>query len=315
MVALARSATEFFAILLAAWLATGLTLAVVMGRRGHGAFQWFFLGAVLGPLALPLAWSAIRDEGRAAARPTAEGTPSSGSVDVLVGIDGSAEAVDALRAAIRLVGANVGRLTLASVVTFDETSGQARRDEERAAALLEEAASSVEDPRSRPRTAVGSARGRAHQSRERGGVRRPRDRTSRSRCQQGPAREHGGPRGGRADPDADRVGAPSECRRHLPAPQGLEAARHRPARAGNTPPDKRTRGYGHHDRDPAPARRTRETLLGSYQFTPEGVSARKGPDLPWALPFLTCGYSEGRAATGWSGGIENTPRSTLPSTP
>lgn len=145
MVALARSATEFFAILLAAWLATGLTLAVVMGRRGHGAFQWFFLGAVLGPLALPLAWSAIRDEGRAAARPTAEGTPSSGSVDVLVGIDGSAEAVDALRAAIRLVGANVGRLTLASVVTFDETSGQARRDEERAAALLEEAASSVED--------------------------------------------------------------------------------------------------------------------------------------------------------------------------
>jgi len=145
MVALARSTTEFLLILLAAWLATGLTLAVVMGRRGHGAFQWFFLGAVLGPLALPLAWSSIRDEGGASARPLATGAPSSGSIDVLVGIDGSAEAADALRVAIQVVGANIGRLTLASVVTFDETSAQARKDEERAAGILETAANSIED--------------------------------------------------------------------------------------------------------------------------------------------------------------------------
>jgi nucleotide-binding universal stress UspA family protein len=144
-VALARSLTEFLAILLAAWLATGLTLAVVMGRRGHGAFQWFFLGAILGPLAPPLAWSSIRDEGRTPPRTLAEGLSSSGAVDLLVGIDGSAEAATALRWATRRVGANIGRLMLASAVTFDETSGQIRREEERATELLEAAASSVED--------------------------------------------------------------------------------------------------------------------------------------------------------------------------
>ena len=132
-------------MLLAAWLATGVTLAVVMGRRGHGAFQWFFLGAVLGPLALPLAWSSIRDEGAASARPVAKAAFGSGSIDVLVGLDGSTEAANALRVAIQVVGANLGRLMLASVVTFDETSMQARRDEERAGRLLETAANSVED--------------------------------------------------------------------------------------------------------------------------------------------------------------------------
>ena len=145
MLALARSTTEFLLILLAAWLATGLTLGVVMGRRGHGAFQWFFLGAVLGPLALPLAWSSIRDEGGASARPLAKAALGSGSIDLLVGVDGSAEAANALRVAIRVVGANLGRLMLASVVTFDEKSVQARRDEERAGRLLETTANSVED--------------------------------------------------------------------------------------------------------------------------------------------------------------------------
>jgi nucleotide-binding universal stress UspA family protein len=143
VVALARSTTEFLLIVLAVWLTIGVTLAVVMGRRGHGAFQWFFIGAVLGPLALPLAWSSIRDERRASGRSMAAGVRSGGSVDVLVGIDGSAEAASALQAAIQLVGTNIGRLTLASVVTFDEASRQSREDEQRAVELLEAAASSV----------------------------------------------------------------------------------------------------------------------------------------------------------------------------
>ncbi len=144
MLGLARSTTEVLLILLAAWLATGLTLAVVMGRRGHGAFQWFLLGAVLGPLALPLAWTSLRDEGRASAVPLADSVSGGGSVDVLVGIDGSADASQALRVAIELIGTDIGRLTLASVVTFDETSPQARRDKERAVELLEAAASSIQ---------------------------------------------------------------------------------------------------------------------------------------------------------------------------
>jgi nucleotide-binding universal stress UspA family protein len=144
MLGLARSTTAVLLIVLAAWLGIGLTLAVVMGRRGHGAFQWFLLGAVLGPLALPLAWTAIRDEGHASTSHLTESPAGGGSVDVLVGIDGSAEAAHALRTTIELIGTNVGRLTLANVVTFDEASPQARRDEERAAELLEATASSIQ---------------------------------------------------------------------------------------------------------------------------------------------------------------------------
>jgi nucleotide-binding universal stress UspA family protein len=142
MLAIAQSTTEFLLILLAAWLATGLTLAVVMGRRGHGAFQWFLLGAVLGPLALPLAWTAIRDEHRPSPRSLGEAMSSGGSVDVLVGVDGSLEAENALKMTIALVGANIGRLMLAHVTTFGE-SEQGRRDEELAVELLDAAASSV----------------------------------------------------------------------------------------------------------------------------------------------------------------------------
>jgi nucleotide-binding universal stress UspA family protein len=144
MLGIARSTTELLLILLAAWLATGLTLAVVMGRRGHGAFQWFLLGTVLGPLALPLALTAIRDERQTTPRFLHNAIPGAGSVDVLVGIDGSIEATNALKVTTSLVGPNVGRLVLANVTTFDK-SEQTRRDEAHAVELLEAAASSVSE--------------------------------------------------------------------------------------------------------------------------------------------------------------------------
>jgi hypothetical protein len=40
-------------------LTIGITLAVLMGRRGHSAFEWFLIGAILGRIALPLAWGRI----------------------------------------------------------------------------------------------------------------------------------------------------------------------------------------------------------------------------------------------------------------
>jgi hypothetical protein len=49
-------------IWLAVALTIGITLAVVMSRRGHSAFEWFLIGAVLGPFALPLAWGRIGSE-------------------------------------------------------------------------------------------------------------------------------------------------------------------------------------------------------------------------------------------------------------
>lgn len=144
MVAVVSSPTEFLLVALAVWLTTGVTLAVVMGRRGHSAIQWFFIGAVLGPLALPIAWISIRDEGRDSARVLSEGAATGGPVDILVGIDGSKEAAAALGQVVELVGTNLGRLTLASVMTFDQGSVQAREDEARAVEALDGAARSVE---------------------------------------------------------------------------------------------------------------------------------------------------------------------------
>lgn len=143
MLALSHSATEIFLIVLAAWVTIGVTLAIAMGRRGHNAFQWLVVGAILGPLALPLAWSSVRDEPLTRARPLAQAVAAGGTVDVLVGIDGSSEASNALRTTIELVGGNLGRLTIASVVALDD-SPQARIDEQRAVELLEAAASAAE---------------------------------------------------------------------------------------------------------------------------------------------------------------------------
>jgi nucleotide-binding universal stress UspA family protein len=120
-----------------------VTLAVVMGRRGHGPFGWFLIGAILGPLALPVAWRAIRDETSATARPLERGVPAAGTLDVLVGIDGSDESARALRRVVDLVGPNMRRLTIATVVTFDEGSAQARQDEQGAIESLDTAAASV----------------------------------------------------------------------------------------------------------------------------------------------------------------------------
>ncbi len=50
----------FFMVLAAAWLAIGLVLAIVMGRRGHDSFGWLVLGTLLGPMGVVLAVAARR---------------------------------------------------------------------------------------------------------------------------------------------------------------------------------------------------------------------------------------------------------------
>ena len=106
-------------ILLAAllvWLAIGLTASVVMGRRGHGAFGWLLIGSVLGPLAIPIAVRTIREERPARGREIRAGSSGGGSVDLLVGLDGSEVSERALRRSLELFGDRVGRLTLATVL-------------------------------------------------------------------------------------------------------------------------------------------------------------------------------------------------------
>jgi len=118
-------------IWLAVALTIGITLAVVMGRRGHSAFEWFLIGAVLGPFALPLAWGRIGSEPAAPNREIVDAAPGSGTgpIDVLVGIDGSAESETALRTAIEILGPRTGRLTLAGVTGFERQFAGSGRHE------------------------------------------------------------------------------------------------------------------------------------------------------------------------------------------
>jgi nucleotide-binding universal stress UspA family protein len=145
MLGLTRTATELLLIWLAVWLSIGVTLAVLMGRRGHSAFEWFLIGAVLGPIALPLAWGRIGSEPAALNREIVDALPGAGGgpVDVLAGIDGSAESETALRTAVEILGPRIGRLTLAGVTDFDYGSSQARADTERALESLHAMAASA----------------------------------------------------------------------------------------------------------------------------------------------------------------------------
>ena len=138
MVALVSTGTELLLIALAVWVSIGVTLSVVMGRRGHNPFTWLILGAILGPIVLPLVRSAVRDEDGQQDRPVAEGIPGEGPVDVLVGFDGSEQSQAALRSATALLGTRIGRLTVAAVVDFEgATSQHPWEDEERAIASIE----------------------------------------------------------------------------------------------------------------------------------------------------------------------------------
>ena len=56
------SYTELGIVVGIIWLAVGLILSLVMGRRGHDAFGWLILGALFGPLTAVLALYARRTE-------------------------------------------------------------------------------------------------------------------------------------------------------------------------------------------------------------------------------------------------------------
>lgn len=117
------------------WLLIGLVLSWLMGRRGHSAFVWLVLGALLGPLGIVLAWdSHRRDEvlqpvplagagagngtPATATTPNTATAPGPATVSVLVGYDGSAASQHAVEAVVALLGERLGRLEVASVAPF-----------------------------------------------------------------------------------------------------------------------------------------------------------------------------------------------------
>ncbi|MFP5319966.1 MAG: universal stress protein [Acidimicrobiia bacterium] len=107
-------------VIVVLWVAIGLVLSLVMGRRGHLAGAWLVLGTLLGPLAVILALDASRHDEVLLPRPVGQREASAaGLVDVLVGYDGSPQSAAVVEAVGRLLGERLGRVTVATVVPFD----------------------------------------------------------------------------------------------------------------------------------------------------------------------------------------------------
>lgn len=122
-----------------AWIAIGLTIAVTMIRRGHSPTIWLAL-SFYGPLLALLAFTAAETERYATPEIVSSGRPGTGRLAVLVGIDGSAESYAALDNVIALVGSQLGQLTLAHVIDYDDGQmpGETKEHDE-AKALLAQA--------------------------------------------------------------------------------------------------------------------------------------------------------------------------------
>ena len=138
------SFTTFLLALACLWLFAGLGAGLVLGRRGHAPFTWVLLGAVLGPLVVPLAVVAIRDERKAGgARVSSRSKastdhPPSDAVDVLVGIDGSPQADAAFESVLRLLAGSLGRFAIATATPFGaDSTATGRQAEAQDLALLE----------------------------------------------------------------------------------------------------------------------------------------------------------------------------------
>lgn len=127
-------------LLVAAWLVVGFALAFWLARRGHSFPVWWGLFMVLGPLIIPAAIVVDREDRRrerarlATASGSGVASPARATLAVLAGVDGTAESLACLRAALDLLGPRADALTLVYVTDFET------RPDAAAEAVLREAA-------------------------------------------------------------------------------------------------------------------------------------------------------------------------------
>ena len=138
--------TTWLFAMLGIWLLIGLVAALVMGRRGYDPWSWAVIGAIFGPL-VPIVAIARRRRHAADEQVLRIGARADRGVAVLVGVDGSTEALAATREVVDLLDDRLGSITLATVVDFDAADalheGIGRVYEHEAQALLDAAASCV----------------------------------------------------------------------------------------------------------------------------------------------------------------------------
>lgn len=137
--------TRYLAFIAMAWVGTGLVVAFVMRRRGHDFYVWLALGTVLGPLVVPLAIERARFHGAVESESAAIPTPPHRGFDILAGVDGSDESIDAIRSALDLFGDAVTSVTIATVLDYDSESAAAGAEpREKAEAMLRDVASGLD---------------------------------------------------------------------------------------------------------------------------------------------------------------------------
>lgn len=136
---------------LLAWVGVGAVLGIYEARRGHWRWIWV-LYVLAGPFALNL--SRLIEENERLSRPIPLDAQTGGhraGLRILAGVDGSVDSLDAVRAAVDLLGSRGGDITLAMVVQFEihESRTGSPADEEPwrdgATAVLHEARTVVAD--------------------------------------------------------------------------------------------------------------------------------------------------------------------------
>lgn len=106
-------------VVLSTWVLIGFLAGFYEVRRGHWTWLWL-LGAMAGPMVIPLARQLQRDEVRARPIEVRHGTTRSAvGLRVLAGIDGSAASMASARRAADLLGSRLGELVLATVVDYE----------------------------------------------------------------------------------------------------------------------------------------------------------------------------------------------------
>lgn len=128
-----------YALIVAAiviWILVGQIIRLVLFRRGHRGTP-VLTAALAGPLlALALPRAALSARGAEHARTVAHGESGPGTHTVVVGVDGSPEARDAVRSLLDVVGPRIETMTLATVIGVsypDAATRQSAEHEARAA--------------------------------------------------------------------------------------------------------------------------------------------------------------------------------------
>lgn len=125
-------------LVLITWVAIGLASVVFLERHGRRSVAWFAIGAVLGPLLLPIAVELAAGRGTLLERMPQQ-SDRTARMTALVAVDGSQESHDALADAAEVLAPKGARFILLTVLDPDVGEGDPHAREE-AERLLDDCA-------------------------------------------------------------------------------------------------------------------------------------------------------------------------------